>query len=92
MIVNIISKNLNLFDWQVEEVINLINKGYSIPYIVRYKKKETGSLDDETVRKLIENYERLKTLEKRKKELIKCIKEQNKFSDEFVKKFPMLKI
>lgn len=86
MIVNIISKNLNLFDWQVEEVINLINKGYSIPYIVRYKKKETGSLDDETVRKLIENYERLKTLEKRKKELIKCIKEQNKFSDELDKK------
>ncbi|KZX14508.1 30S ribosomal protein S1 [Methanobrevibacter cuticularis] len=85
MIVNALSEKLNLFDWQVKEVISLISQGYSIPYIVRYKKKETGSLNDETVRKVIGDFKNLKTLEKRKKEVIKSLKEQDKFSDELNK-------
>ena len=51
MIVDKLQNELNLANWQVEKVIKLIDDGNTIPFIARYRKDVTGSLNDETLRK-----------------------------------------
>ena len=63
MIVKTLEKELNLKDWQVKKVIKLIDDGNTIPFIARYRKDVTGSLNDETLRKFDERLKYLRNLE-----------------------------
>ena len=66
MIENTLEKELNLSGWQVKKVINLIDDGNTIPFIARYRKDVTGSLNDETLRKFDERLKYLRNLEEKK--------------------------
>jgi len=78
----IISEEINSKEWQVEAAVRLIDEGNTIPFIARYRKEVTGSLDDEQLRILSQKLEYLRNLEKRKEEVISLIDEQGKLSDE----------
>jgi len=69
-------------EWQVEAAVKLIDEGNTIPFIARYRKEATGSLNDEQLRMLSQRLEALRNLEKRKEEVISLIDEQGKLSDE----------
>ncbi len=69
-------------EWQVEAAVKLIDEGNTIPFIARYRKEATGSLNDEQLRMLSQRLEALRNLEKRKEEVIALIDEQGKLSDE----------
>lgn len=68
--------------WQVENAIKLMDEGATIPFIARYRKEVTGSLDDTQLRELSERLTYLRGLEKRKEEIIASIEEQEKMTDE----------
>ena len=82
MIVKTLEKELNLADWQVKKVIGLIDDGNTIPFIARYRKDVTGSLNDETLRKFDERLKYLRNLEEKKEKVIKRINELGKMDDE----------
>mgnify|MGYP003504183573 CR=1 FL=1 len=73
MIVETLQNELNLANWQVEKVIKLIDDGNTIPFIARYRKEVTGSLNDETLRKFDERLKYLRNLEDKKEKIIKKI-------------------
>lgn len=81
MIINTLEKELNLADWQVKKVIKLIDDGNTIPFIARYRKDVTGSLNDETLRKFDERLKYLRNLEERKEKVLKRIEELGKLDD-----------
>ena len=78
MIVKTLEKELNLKDWQVKKVIKLIDDGNTIPFIARYRKDVTGSLNDETLRKFDERLKYLRNLEEKKEKVVKRINELGK--------------
>lgn len=82
MIVKTLEKELNLQNWQVKKVIKLIDEGNTIPFIARYRKDVTGSLNDETLRKFDERLKYLRNLEDKKEKIIKRIDELGKLDDE----------
>ena len=82
MILKTLAKELNLADWQVLKVIELIDSGNTIPFIARYRKDVTGSLDDEILRKFSKRLEYLRNLEDRKEKITKRIKELGKYDDD----------
>jgi uncharacterized protein len=73
---------LGLAGWQVRKVIRLIDDGNTIPFIARYRKDVTGSLNDETLRKFDERLRYLRNLEEKKEKVIKRIGELGKLTDE----------
>ena len=77
-----LQNEFNLKKWQVDNVIALIDSGNTIPFIARYRKEATGSLDDITLRTFHERYTYLCGLEERKEEIIRLIDEQGKLTDE----------
>ncbi|HBY21508.1 MAG: RNA-binding transcriptional accessory protein [Clostridiales bacterium GWE2_32_10] len=77
-----LERELGISKWQVENVIGLIDEGNTIPFISRYRKEMTGSLDDEVLRKFDERLKYLRNLEDRKTQVIKIIEEQGKLTDE----------
>ena len=81
-IIGIISKELEVKEYQVENTIKLIDDGNTIPFIARYRKEATGGLSDETLRTLGERLTYLRNLEKRKEEVTNSIEEQGKLTDE----------
>ena len=81
-IVEIVSKELSLKDWQVNAVISLSDEGCTIPFIARYRKEAHGSLDDQTIHTLITRVEYLRGLEKRRDEIAAAIEEQGKMTEE----------
>jgi len=68
--------------FQVENTVKLIDEGSTIPFIARYRKEQTGSLDDVVLRDLYERLIYLRNLESRKEEVIRLIEEQGKLTDE----------
>ena len=82
MIAQTLEKELNLSNWQVKKVIKLIDDGNTIPFIARYRKDVTGSLNDETLRKFDERLKYLRNLEDKKQKAIKRIEELGKLSDD----------
>jgi uncharacterized protein len=82
MIEKTLQKELNLADWQVEKVIRLIDDGNTIPFIARYRKDITGSLNDETLRKFDERLRYLRNLEDKKEKIVKRIAELGKLDDD----------
>ena len=83
-IINIISEELKVKTFQVENAIKLIDEGNTIPFIARYRKEATGGLSDEQLRVLGERLTYLRNLEQRKEEVIKSIDEQGKLTDEIM--------
>ena len=64
-----LASQFSLQEWQAEKVIALIDEGNTIPFIARYRKEAHGSLDDQTLRRLAERLEALRSLEKRRGEV-----------------------
>ena len=81
MIVSTLEKELNLANWQVKKVINLIDDGNTIPFIARYRKDVTGSLNDETLRKFDERLKYLRNLEDKKEKVLKRIEDLGKLDE-----------
>ena len=86
MINQTLQKELNLSEWQVKKVIKLIDEGNTIPFIARYRKDVTGSLNDETLRKFDERLKYLRNLEDKKEKIIKRIDELGKLNDDLKNK------
>ena len=70
----------------IDNIVNLINDGQTIPFIARYRKEMTGSMDDTTLRDIHDRREYLLSLQKRKEEIISSITEQGKMTGELMKK------
>jgi protein Tex len=82
MISNKLAEELNIKPWQSEATIKLIDEGNTIPFIARYRKEATGSLDDVILRKFGERLGYLRKLEERKEQILNSIKEQGKLTDD----------
>lgn len=82
----LVAKKLQLHDWQVENTIRLMDGGATIPFISRYRKEMTGSLDEVQLMHIKEEYDRLKELDARKEAIIKSIEEQEKMTPELRKR------
>ena len=78
----ILQKEFQLKPTQIKNTIELIDSGNTIPFIARYRKEMTGSLDDQVLRELNERYEYLKNLRDRKQDVYRLIEEQGKMTDE----------
>ncbi len=77
-----LTEELQVKRWQVEAAVSLIDEGNTIPFIARYRKEATGSLNDEELRKLHERLQYLRNLEERKGQVKKSIEEQGKLTEE----------
>ncbi|MCR5798478.1 MAG: RNA-binding transcriptional accessory protein [Lachnospiraceae bacterium] len=77
-----ITEELQVKKWQVEAAVGLIDEGNTIPFISRYRKEVTGSLNDEQLRDLDERLAYLRGLEERKVSVLASIEEQGKLTDE----------
>ena len=66
----------------MESAVALIDEGNTIPFIARYRKEATGSLDDQVLRTLNERLEYLRNLDKRREEITSSIGEQEKLTPE----------
>ncbi|MEA4957646.1 Protein YhgF [bioreactor metagenome] len=82
MITKTLAEELNIKPWQTEATIKLIDEGNTIPFIARYRKEATGSLDDEILRKFGERLGYLRNLEERKEQILNSIKEQGKLTED----------
>ena len=82
MIADTLSQELNIKTSQAKSVIKLIDDGNTIPFIARYRKELTGSLDDEVLRKFDERLKYLRNLEDKKETVLKTIEEEGKLTDE----------
>jgi len=70
----------------IDSVLDLYGEGNTVPFIARYRKEMTGNMDAEDIRNIIERYEYLENLEKRKTEVIAAIEERGKLTDELKKR------
>ena len=85
-IIQKIKEELQVEKWQVEAAVRLIDEGNTIPFISRYRKEVTGSLNDEQLRNLGERLTYLRSLEDKKEQVLKSIEEQGKLTDELKEK------
>ena len=81
-ILKVIQKELNVKLSQVEAAVQLIDEGNTIPFIARYRKEVTGSLNDEQLRQLDERLTYLRNLEEKKAQVLAAIEEQGKLTEE----------
>ncbi len=77
-----LKEELQVEKWQVEAAVSLIDEGNTIPFIARYRKEMTGSLNDEVLRDLHERLTYLRNLEEKKAQVLGSIEEQGKLTDE----------
>lgn len=82
VITSLISKSLNLSNKNVDSTIKLLNEGATIPFISRYRKEDTGGLDEVEISNIKELNDKYIELEKRKEYIIKSISEQEKLTNE----------
>ena len=77
-----LTEELGVKRWQVDAAVKLIDEGNTIPFISRYRKEVTGSLNDEQLRRLYERLVYLRNLEEKKEQVISSIEEQGKMTEE----------
>ena len=77
-----LTEELEVKRWQVDAAVKLIDEGNTIPFISRYRKEVTGSLNDEQLRKLHERLVYLRNLEEKKEQVLSSIEEQGKLTEE----------
>ena len=78
----VLAKNLGIKVSQVEAVLSLLSEGATIPFIARYRKEATGSLDEEQIRSIEKEYTYLENLLKRKEDVIRLIEEKDMMTEE----------
>ena len=81
-IIKTLAQELEVKTWQVEAAVQLIDDGNTIPFISRYRKEVTGSLNDEVLRKLYERLNYLRNLEEKKEQVLSTIEELGKLTPE----------
>ncbi|MBD5470495.1 MAG: RNA-binding transcriptional accessory protein [Lachnospiraceae bacterium] len=81
-----LKEELNIEKWQAEAAVKLIDEGNTIPFISRYRKEVTGSLNDEVLRNLNERLGYLRNLEEKKEQVLGSIEEQGMLTDELKEK------
>lgn len=86
MISKIISTRLTIKESQVKAVLQLLDEGATIPFIARYRKEMTGSLDEVAISNISQQSDKLKELQKRKETVLKTIDEQGKLTPELQKR------
>ena len=79
-----LAEEFNIKLHQVENTVKLIDEGNTIPFIARYRKEATGSLDDQLLRNLNDRLVYLRSMEERKEEIKRLIDEQGKLTEELV--------
>ncbi|WP_224752629.1 Tex family protein [Metabacillus arenae] len=84
-IMKVISKDLSITYKQIESVIELLNDGNTVPFIARYRKEQTGALDEVQIRDISEKWTYMQNVENRKEEIIRLIEEQGKLTGELKK-------
>ena len=84
-IIKILAEELNIKESQAQAAVRLIDEGNTIPFIARYRKEVTGSLNDEVLRNLDERLRYLRGLEERKEQVIGAIRDQEKLTPELEK-------
>ena len=89
--ITILAQEFHLRPQQVQAVIELLDAGNTIPFIARYRKEATGSLDDQVLRELSERLEYLRNLEKRREEIEKSLTEQGVLTEELTAKLSAAK-
>lgn len=77
-----IASELNVQEWQVKAAVDLLDSGSTVPFIARYRKEVTGTLDDAQLRTLDERLRYLREMEDRRKSILDSIREQGKLTDE----------
>lgn len=80
-----LTQEFSLKSWQVENVIKLIDDGNTIPFIARYRKEATGSLDDQLLRAIFDRLTYLRNMEEQKEKIITSIEAQELMTDEIMK-------
>ena len=86
-IIRTLAEELGIRQNQAEAAVNLIDEGNTIPFIARYRKEMTGSLNDEVLRNLDERLKYLRNLEERKVQVLSSIEEQGKLTAELKNRF-----
>jgi uncharacterized protein len=86
MFESFIAKSLNIGEKQVSNTLKLLSEGSTIPFISRYRKEMTGSLDEVQIQNIEEQYDKLSTLQKRKEFILSSIGEEGKLTPELQKK------
>ena len=81
-IIQKLTQELEVQRWQIEAAVGLIDEGNTIPFISRYRKEVTGSLNDEQLRKLHERLQYLRNLEEKKEQVLATIEEQGNLTEE----------
>ena len=82
----IIADELNIKSIQVRNTVEMLDEGNTVPFIARYRKEKTGSLDENQIRDIEDRSKYLRTLEQRKQTILNSIEEQGKLTDELRKK------
>ncbi len=85
-IIAVIAKELNVKNSQIQAAVQLLDEGNTIPFIARYRKEVTGSLNDEQLRHLGVRLEYLRNLEEKRTQILQTIEEQGKLTEELRKK------
>ena len=85
-ILQLLKKELKIYsDKQLKTVLDLLAEGNTVPFIARYRKEMTGTLDEVQIREIEDRYTYLQNLEKRKGEVLRIIEEQGKLTPELQK-------
>ena len=84
-IFKILQEELQIGYKQVEAAVQLIDEGNTIPFIARYRKEATGSLNDEVLRNLDERLRYLRNLDEKKEQVLSTIRDQEKLTPELEK-------
>lgn len=79
-----LTQEFSVKPWQVENAVKLIDDGNTIPFIARYRKEATGSLDDQLLRDLSDRLTYLRNMEEQKEKIIASIEEQELMTDEIM--------
>lgn len=86
MLVNIISKELGLAPDKVRNTVELLEEGATVPFVARYRKEATGSMDEVAIGNVKELHDKLKALQQRKATVLATIEEQGKLTQELKKR------
>ncbi|MBN2693509.1 RNA-binding transcriptional accessory protein [bacterium] len=84
--IKIISKELSIKEQYVNRVVELLNEDNTVPFIARYRKEQTGNMDEIAIRDIQDRYEYLSQLKKRKETVLNTIEEQGKLTTELKSK------
>lgn len=82
---DILSKEMNIASWQVQKTITLLDEEATVPFISRYRKEMTGTLDEVQVAQIRDRVAQLRELDKRREAIISSIEEQGKMTDDLLK-------